>query len=154
MVIDYLLILSSLLAVTGMAMLAFGYRASLFSTDLATRFFAWSMVLLAVSVFGRRVMWDILSPVVTGTVDGQPFTADDIVFWWDRVENNIKITTGGPRGELKNNGAVPVVTKVDDYTVTFAYEEPNGLFLQNMAGPYGQRAVQFPRSPAAVKCRH
>ena len=72
MVIDYLLILSSLLAVTGMAMLAFGYRASLFSTDLATRFFAWSMALMAGSVFGRRVMWDILHPVVTGEVDQRP----------------------------------------------------------------------------------
>lgn len=77
--------------------------------------------------------------------DGQPFTADDIIFWWERVENNPKVMTGGPRNELKNNGAVPTVTKVDDYTVTFAYEQPNGLFLQNMAGPYGQRVVQFPK---------
>jgi len=77
--------------------------------------------------------------------DGHPFTADDIIFWWERVENNPKVMTGGPRAELKNNGAVPTVTKVDDYTVTFAYEQPNGLFLQNMAGPYGQRAVQFPK---------
>jgi peptide/nickel transport system substrate-binding protein len=77
--------------------------------------------------------------------DGQPFTADDIIFWWERVENNPKVMTGGPRAELKNNGAVPTVTKVDDYTVTFAYDQPNGLFLQNMAGPYGQRAVQFPK---------
>ncbi|MGB3338822.1 MAG: ABC transporter substrate-binding protein [Devosia sp.] len=77
--------------------------------------------------------------------DGQPFTADDIIFWWERVENNPKVMTGGPRAELKNNGAIPTVTKVDDYTVTFAYEQPNGLFLQNMAGPYGQRAVQFPK---------
>lgn len=77
--------------------------------------------------------------------DGHPFTADDIIFWWERVENNPKVMTGGPRAELKNNGAIPTVTKVDDYTVTFAYEQPNGLFLQNMAGPYGQRAVQFPK---------
>lgn len=70
--IDYLLILSSLLAVMGMAMLAFGYRASLFSPDLATRFFSWSMVWLAVSVFGRRITWDILYPVVTGQVDQRP----------------------------------------------------------------------------------
>jgi len=75
--------------------------------------------------------------------DGQPFTADDIVFWWDRVENNPKVTPGGPRAELKNNGENPTVTKVDDYTVTFTYSKPNGLFLQNMAGPYGQRVVQF-----------
>lgn len=77
--------------------------------------------------------------------DGQPFTADDIVFWWERVENNPKVMTGGPRGEMLNNGGKPTVTKVDDYTVTFTYEQPNGLFLQNMAGPYGQRVVMFPK---------
>ena len=77
--------------------------------------------------------------------DGQPFTADDIVFWWENVENNPKVMTGGPRGEMLNNGGKPTVTKVDDYTVTFTYEQPNGLFLQNMAGPYGQRAVMFPK---------
>lgn len=77
--------------------------------------------------------------------DGQPFTADDIVYWWEHVENNPKIMTGGPRAEVMNNGKKPTVTKVDDYTVTFTYEQPNGLFLQNMAGPYGQRVVQFPK---------
>jgi peptide/nickel transport system substrate-binding protein len=77
--------------------------------------------------------------------DGHPFTADDVLFWWDRVENNPKVMTGGPRAELMNNGKKPVVTKVDDYTVSFAFEDPNGLFLQNMAGPYGQRVVQFPK---------
>lgn len=96
--------------------------------------------------------WDVSEDARTYTIylregmkwsDGQPFTADDILFWWDRVENNPKVMTGGPRGELKNNGKAPTVTKVDDYTVAFAYEDPNGLFLQNMAGPYGQRAVQF-----------
>lgn len=101
---------------------------------------------------GVAKSWDISDDARTYTFhlregmkwsDGEPFTADDILFWWDRIENNIKVTTGGPRAELKNNGAAPIVSKVDDYTVSFAYEEPNGLFLQNMAGPYGQRAVQF-----------
>ncbi|MHA6691949.1 ABC transporter substrate-binding protein [Devosia sp. A449] len=103
---------------------------------------------------GIAKSWDISEDAKTYTFhlregmrwsDGQPFTADDILFWWDRVENNIKVTTGGPRAELKNNGESPIVTKLDDYTVSFAYSEPNGLFLQNMAGPYGQRAVQFPK---------
>ena len=103
---------------------------------------------------GIAKSWDISEDAKTYTFhlregmkwsDGQPFTADDILFWWDRVENNMKVTTGGPRAELKNNGEVPTVAKVDDYTVSFSYSQPNGLFLQNMAGPYGQRAVQFPK---------
>lgn len=77
--------------------------------------------------------------------DGQPFTADDILFWWDRVENNIKVMTGGPRNEYKVDGEAPVVTKVSDTAVSFSWSKPNGLFLQQMAGPYGQRVVQFPK---------
>ncbi|GGA40492.1 ABC transporter substrate-binding protein [Pelagibacterium lentulum] len=76
--------------------------------------------------------------------DGHPFTADDILYWWDRVENNPKIMTGGPRGEFAVDGEFPAVTKVDDFTVRFEWTKPNGLFLQHMAGPYGQRVVQFP----------
>lgn len=76
--------------------------------------------------------------------DGHPFTSADIVYWWDKVENNPKITPGGPRAEVMNNGKKPVVTAVDDYTVKFTFQDPNGLFMQNMAGPYGQRVVQFP----------
>ncbi|WIJ24513.1 ABC transporter substrate-binding protein [Devosia sp. RR2S18] len=102
---------------------------------------------------GIAKSWDISEDATTYTFhlregmkwsDGEPFTADDIVYWWERVENNPKIMTGGPRAEVMNNGKKPTVTKVDDYAVTFTYEEPNGLFLQNMAGPYGQRVVQFP----------
>ncbi|HEV7291300.1 MAG TPA: ABC transporter substrate-binding protein [Devosia sp.] len=102
---------------------------------------------------GIAKSWDISEDATTYTFhlregmkwsDGEPFTADDIVYWWEKVENNPKITPGGPRAEVMNNGKKPVVTAEDEYTVTFAYEDPNGLFLQNMAGPYGQRVVQFP----------
>ncbi|MCR6673007.1 ABC transporter substrate-binding protein [Devosia ginsengisoli] len=103
---------------------------------------------------GIAKSWDISEDARTYTFhlregmkwsDGQPFTADDIVFWWERIENNPKVMTGGPRAEVMNNGKKPAVTKVDDYAVSFTFEDPNGLFLQNMAGPYGQRAVQFPK---------
>ena len=73
MVIDYLLILSSLLAIFGVGALSYGYRASLFSADPATRWFAWSMALLCTSVFWRRFTWDIWdSIVVAGRVDQRP----------------------------------------------------------------------------------
>lgn len=70
--IDYLLMASSLLAICGVALLAIGYRHSLFSADPATRWFSRSMALLAASIFGRRLTWDLMYPIVSGDVDQRP----------------------------------------------------------------------------------
>jgi peptide/nickel transport system substrate-binding protein len=74
--------------------------------------------------------------------DGEDFTADDIVFWWENVETNTDIQSK-PRGFFKVDGEAATVAKVDDYTVTFSWSKPHGLFLENMASPYGVRVVQF-----------
>jgi len=74
--------------------------------------------------------------------DGEDFTADDIVFWWEHVETNTDIQSK-PRGFFVIGGEQATVTKVDDYTVQFSWSKPNGLFLENLATPYGVRAVQF-----------
>lgn len=70
--LDVALMASSVGAITGVVALAYAYRASLLSPDPATHWFAWSMALLAVSVFGRRFTWDIWWPVVTGEIDQRP----------------------------------------------------------------------------------
>lgn len=75
--------------------------------------------------------------------DGQPFTADDIVFWWDRVEHNPDITPGGPYNIFLVNGEAATVKKIDDYSVSFSWSSPNGLFLANLSTPYGTRVAQF-----------
>ncbi|MGN6100262.1 MAG: ABC transporter substrate-binding protein [Devosia sp.] len=75
--------------------------------------------------------------------DGQPFTSADILFWWDRVENNPKIMTSGPRNIFIVSGEKATVKAPDAETVTFSWSKPNGLFLLNLATPYGQRVVQF-----------
>lgn len=67
-----LLFITSLFSIIGVSVLAYGYRASLFSDDPATRWFARSMALLAVSVFVRRMAWDIIHPIVNSTVDQRP----------------------------------------------------------------------------------
>lgn len=67
-----LLFITSLFSIIGVSVLAYGYRASLFSEDPATRWFARSMALLAVSVFVRRMAWDIIHPVVNAQVDQRP----------------------------------------------------------------------------------
>ena len=67
-----LLFITSLFSIIGVSVLAYGYRASLFSEDPATKWFARSMALLAVSVFVRRMAWDIIHPIVNSSVDQRP----------------------------------------------------------------------------------
>ena len=67
-----LLFITSLFSIIGVSVLAYGYRASLFSEDPATRWFARSMALIAVSVVMRRTAWDIIHPIVNSTVDQRP----------------------------------------------------------------------------------
>lgn len=75
--------------------------------------------------------------------DGEPYTADDIVFWYNDVMRHPSLTTSLAPG-LRGGGTPPVVTKVDDYTVTFAFENSAGLFLQYMAyGRGGMEATNF-----------
>lgn len=77
--------------------------------------------------------------------DGVDFTADDIIFWWEEVETNTDISPGGPYPYFVVSGEAATVTKIDDYTVSFSWSNPNGLFLQNLSASYGVRITQFPR---------
>ena len=74
--------------------------------------------------------------------DGEDFTADDILFWWEHVETNTDIQSS-PRGFFTVDGENATVTKLDDYKIKFAWSKPNGLFLENLATTYGVRVVQF-----------
>jgi peptide/nickel transport system substrate-binding protein len=59
--------------------------------------------------------------------DGQPFTADDVMFWWDEIihsKYNEKPLTS-PGFDTVNDKVV----KVDDYTVRFEFARPNPSFL-------------------------
>lgn len=59
--------------------------------------------------------------------DGQPYTADDIVFAANDVYLNDKINPSPPLGLLSGNKP-PVVKKVDDETVVFTFPTPSPLF--------------------------
>lgn len=74
--------------------------------------------------------------------DGEDFTADDIVFWWNHIETNGDIQSE-PRGLFVVDGTPATVRKIDDYTVAFSWPSPYGLFLENLSTSYGQRVVQF-----------
>lgn len=76
--------------------------------------------------------------------DGEPFTANDITFWYEAVVLNTELSPAPPSW-MTVNGEVGVVEAVDDYTVKFTFASPNGLFLQRLAVPDGRFPISFPR---------
>jgi len=64
--------------------------------------------------------------------DGEPFTADDVMFWYEDVLLNEDLTPVVPSW-LTSGGEPVVVEKIDDYTVRFKFKEPYGVFLDMMA---------------------
>ena len=76
--------------------------------------------------------------------DGQPFTADDIIFYFDDYLMNKDLNPTGLPSYLQAGKEPPKVTKTDDYTVKFTFAAPNGLFLQNLATPSGNDPTRFP----------
>jgi peptide/nickel transport system substrate-binding protein len=74
--------------------------------------------------------------------DGEPFTVDDILFWWNDIELD-KNLTPAPHAEYVVNGKPMEVEKVDDYTVRLHYAGPNGLALRMLAFHGGQWPTAF-----------
>jgi peptide/nickel transport system substrate-binding protein len=69
--------------------------------------------------------------------DGQPFTADDILFWYNDVLLNKELTPTLP-GWIRNpDGSPAKVEKVDSSTVRFSYAAPATLFLTAVANQDG-----------------
>ncbi len=61
--------------------------------------------------------------------DGVPFTTEDIRF----VVEEVLLTDLIPVGIVLGGGVTPTLEIVDDYTITFVYEEPNSRFMDDMA---------------------
>ncbi len=76
--------------------------------------------------------------------DGQPFTADDILFWYEAIYSKKELQylvdpwISESRCKLS-------VEKLDDYTVVFRFDKPSGLFLQRLTGMQGIFLTSFPR---------
>jgi len=58
--------------------------------------------------------------------DGEPFTVDDVIFWWEDIENDTNITTA-PHTEWVVAGKPMKLEKMDDYTLKLKFDGPNGL---------------------------
>ena len=69
--------------------------------------------------------------------DGEPFTADDIMFWYEDVLLNTDLTPKVPKWMQSKDGSTAVVAKVDDYTVTWTYTNPNTTLMMELANQDG-----------------
>ena len=58
--------------------------------------------------------------------DGEPFSVDDIIFWWEDIENDPEITKA-PHAEWVVNGKPMELEKLDDVTIKLKFAGPNGL---------------------------
>ncbi len=74
--------------------------------------------------------------------DGVPFTADDIMFWYEDVILNKDLYPTTPSW-LVMEGEVGKFTKLDDYTVKLSFAKPYGLLLENLAR--GMREIFAPK---------
>jgi peptide/nickel transport system substrate-binding protein len=78
--------------------------------------------------------------------DGHPFTAADIMFWYEDVVMNRELTPAVPGWFTAGPERTPgTVEKIDDYTVVFRFTHPNGFFVMEMAGLPGVLPVSYPR---------
>lgn len=86
----------------------------------------------------RKIRWS----------DGHPFTADDIMFWWEAWatwEDPIsKERLGWVPEIVKVRGQEGTIEKIDDYTVRYSFPEPNGIFLEFMTGGRGSAFQPMP----------
>jgi peptide/nickel transport system substrate-binding protein len=79
--------------------------------------------------------------------DGEPFTADDILFYIEDVLFDPDISPAGPVADwLPNDGATEFkAEKIDDYTVKFTFARPNGFFLSALPTWAGRHITWFPK---------
>ena len=69
--------------------------------------------------------------------DGEPFTADDIVFWYENIVLNEDLSPTAPLWMQNADGSVATVEKIDDSTVQWTFGQPNTAFLLDLANKDG-----------------
>lgn len=78
--------------------------------------------------------------------DGVPFTANDLLFWWEDVELNPEIRPSGPNRRVWQPGGEPMkLTKIDDYTVRLDFARPHPLIIRHLAHDQGMSMLNFPK---------
>jgi peptide/nickel transport system substrate-binding protein len=91
---------------------------------------------------GRVYIWNIRKGMKWS--DGEPFTADDYMFYFEDHMGNEELTPTAP-SFLRPGGEPVEAEKIDDHTIKLTFAVPYGLFLTNVAGSNGLRFAQYPK---------
>jgi len=76
--------------------------------------------------------------------DGQPYTADDILFWWEDVAQNKELVANVP-GWMTSAGKPAVMKKIDDYTFSITFEAPYPNFLPVLSWSSERQVMACPK---------
>jgi peptide/nickel transport system substrate-binding protein len=76
--------------------------------------------------------------------DGEPYTADDILFWWEDVQMNEELTPS-ISNDWKAGGEPGKIEKIDDYTIKWSFSAPYGTLLLKLASAGGPPPVSYPK---------
>lgn len=75
--------------------------------------------------------------------DGEPFTTEDIMFWYESIAMNADISPSPP-GILMAGDEPATIEAIDDHTFAITFAEPNGLFLPDLAFVFGDNLQTYP----------
>lgn len=76
--------------------------------------------------------------------DGTPFTADDVMFWYEDVLLNPALTPAiDPLWTA--GGEVMTIERIDDHTVAFHFATPYATFIDRIADGFGAPPTIYPR---------
>lgn len=111
----------------------------IFSTDctqvnpnLATAY-EWGDEYKTLTVYMRKgVKWS----------DGEPFTADDVMFYWDDIVGNKDLTPAFP-GNWRPGGEAAEFEKLDDYTVRAHFANPYPAAMSKLGHPTQMMQTNF-----------
>ena len=76
--------------------------------------------------------------------DGELFTADDIMFWYDAQLRNDELSPVPPQW-MVSGGELGTVEKLDEYTVSFGFTAPHGLFPLHLASGFARIICALPK---------
>jgi peptide/nickel transport system substrate-binding protein len=67
--------------------------------------------------------------------DGQPLTTEAFRYYWEDIANNEELSPFGPTAALLVNDKPPRVDIIDELTVRYTWQNPNPIFLSQLAEP-------------------
>lgn len=92
--------------------------------------------------------WTILLRKGARWSDGAPFTADDILYWYNDIVLNKDLTPTVPTWLQNSDGTPAKVEKAGDYAVTFTFDHPVTMFLTQVADMDGEDQTYAMFQPA------